>query len=1799
MRAASVIGATLGGVLWGGLLLLCPGRVLAIDTVSDYQKSPAFVTSPVQPLTMLLLDNTGSMGDKPYASTSYSATKSYYGLFEQDKYYYHPFAQGYTNVCDYTGISGHCEKVTGQTGDCQYPQRDCTTQDPYYTCYRPAKTSGPYATTAGCTSACVGGSCATASYQCDTAAVPGVPAVPAKYMSPVTIYDPVNDGSKRQANVCDGTDNKLVTDCSGGPTCTTAYACYSGTTLKSGSGYFGNATCDNGSGNVCTTSGYTCKPYLNASSQNNYLCYTAPVPAVPPVPASSRGPFVGACNGVCTGTETCAAKTYTCNILESSDGNAYKGSSICDGTDTNTTTDCNTTSGFSCTTAYRCAGSTVNYGTSDCNGVCAATDCKAYITPNTVDWSGKDCGSCTGSCAATGTMLVVANPTDKQCNTTDTWCSKFSGSICTPKDLTSSCVWTDWVARATCVAGGGTCVDQPEVPDVQGSCTTATDQTNCATKYHGVCNKEYYDTTSRASYWRQTPTSPDPGGAYTDSGGTVTLGNQLNHDKMSQMDIAKKVLIGGKKVPPPVENLVLIDGDSADILLQPGEDPKGILQNYEGLAWGFGVLNAPTGGIIKNYVGSANADIVQAINDTPSSGMTDLAEALNSVVNYFKQAPQEYYGTYSCKTGSNLTTNTFPSPWCNNTNHTSTNCLNSTNGACIKNTDTEYSVNTSWDPYYDKPSQSYTPCGRGSVILITDGEPNEDESFNATIKDYAFNYGAGIADFAVPAGVTYTCATGGGTYGVPSCDNTNLTLTKCSNGSNCNSVTTTKNSYYLDDVSFWAHTHDLRPESAMGGDTGMAGQRLDIYSIYAFGNDATMKSNMQKSAVLGGFDDKNSDGKPNRSKTDKTVCGTNADGTAKTCEVDKDGKKVPADQREWDFNDDGIADNYADASEGDQLAVKLQNMLGQIQQKVSAGSAASVISASRSGEGAIYQATFYPKTPPDAGHRTITWVGDLHSMWLDDYGNMREDCAKSDTGTECTAADGILNTKTDKILEFYSDPTNGEAMVRLFKDENGDSQYISGTCSVSTGKDKFHLKEFDCTSNGGVWNPKGSPDFIVTITMKDFSHYLWSGGRWLAAATVEKAEANRVYEATEARRYIFTQNEDITGTPVPIPFTTAQLPLAFTTTGYKAYLNAATTAEADKIVNYVRGVDYSEYRSRLYDWAWGDGAKTNRLGDIVGSTPTIVTRPAEDYDQLYQDKSYQRFRQQYDRRRIMVYSGGNDGGLHAFNGGYFNRKDNKFEKGPPGKTEYDLGSEMWMFIPKNLLPHLQWLTKIDYSHTYYVDMKPYVFDAKIFTPSSTHPDGWGTVLVGGMGFGGGDFTIDVDGNGSKETTLRSAYFLLDITDPESPPVVLSEFTHPQLGFTLAAPTAIPMLLCNRKLTAAAGGCSESGSWPMDWYLALGSGPHNNSAVNPTGIQTALLGKSDQAAQLFVLKLGNGVPALEAGYPMTLTTGLTTTPAGFSNSYFSDIVAVDYDLDFKTDVMYLGSVANAISTSPTTTSYTGGMHRLVTGESTNTSLWTLNTMFNSGKPVSAAAIVSSDGTRAWVFFGTGRMLEPGDKNDTSPQAYFGLKESYDSTGLMNLSVPNGGELVDLTNVYVENGTGNLYTTGTTTPAEIKTTKTPLTLAAKTFQQLNTEMSELKSDGYDKYNGWKIGFPELKERNLGQATLLADILTFTTYIPSNEACTGEGESALWAAYYRGGTAYEKPVIGVGPQAGGKVENLRRIGKIRGMTLTPSIHSGAESGTTALIQTSTGAIISEKEDNPGLVKSGVISWRDKGGE
>jgi type IV pilus assembly protein PilY1 len=630
-----------------------------------------------------------------------------------------------------------------------------------------------------------------------------------------------------------------------------------------------------------------------------------------------------------------------------------------------------------------------------------------------------------------------------------------------------------------------------------------------------------------------------------------------------------------------------------------------------------------------------------------------------------------------------------------------------------------------------------------------------------------------------------------------------------------------------------------------------------------------------------------------------------------------------------------------------------------------------------------------------------------------------------------------------------------------------------------------------------------------------------------------------------------------------------------------------------RLVNYIRGEDQGSLafdssilpamRSRQIDWNCDGTAETWRLGDIVYSTPTVVGAPAEDYNLLYGDESYAEFYSHYKKRRNVVYVGGNDGMLHAFNAGFYNKDAKSFdlesdhdETPSGGESQFPLGAELWAYVPFNLLPHLYWLTKPEYSHVYYVDLKPRIFDAKIFSNDAAHPQGWGTVLVCGMRLGGGLIDTDKDHDGTLEAAdqqMRSAYIIMDITDPEQAPKVLAEVTFNDLGFTTSYPTAIVM---DPTDTASAN----------KWYLVLGSGPIDGTGAGFTAMTEAT---STQQAKIYIIDLNavgaGSTPLLDAkGNSLPAAGAFQALPD--SDSFISDLITVDFDLNYKTNAIYFGTISGSAP------NYGGKLRRIVIDNDPDPNTWVADsTLIDVGLPISAAPSVAvDDDGRFWVYFGTGRFFTRDDILYTATQSYFGVSEPWidsDSDGKVQVteldwSTALSGNLVDVSNAVVyEDG---YDVTGVSVP--------------DSNGSGNIDFDELVS-GIAAKSGWYLNFPETGERNLGQATVFGGLVTFTTYTPSSDPCTYEGSSKLYPLYYRTGTAYKKSVIGLGSTVlHGKNEVLKVMDLGEGMTTTPNIHGdpGDKKGRTrTFVQTSKGAILTIEQTNPGVTKSGRISWRE----
>ncbi|MHB8845267.1 MAG: putative Ig domain-containing protein [Nitrospirota bacterium] len=778
---------------------------------------------------------------------------------------------------------------------------------------------------------------------------------------------------------------------------------------------------------------------------------------------------------------------------------------------------------------------------------------------------------------------------------------------------------------------------------------------------------------------------------------------------------------------------------------------------------------------------------------------------------------------------------------------------------------------------------------------------------------------------------------------------------------------------------------------------------------------------------------------------------------------------------------------YYEVSNATQLKAQLKKAFEDIIKRAAAGTAASVL-ASGEGSGAnLVQAVFYPRR--QFGNIEIDWIGRLTNLWyyVDPFfnnSNIREDAGVVNADGTFGPGDKVLTLKTDashndNVAQLYFDPTSETTKAHRWTDTNGDA-VVDGA-----------LPDLEFESMGNLW---------------EAGSLLWSRN------------------LSSSPRTIYTS----IGSGL-ISFESATA----TATTLRPYLDVADDATASKLISYVHGVDYFDYRPRSVSIG-GVGPYTWKLGDVLNSTPKIASwLPLNMYHKLYRDSTYgvplqdpslqlpadntKYITSDNYRSRGVIFAGANDGMLHAFKLGSLELKwtgQGDFDKAR--LTGTDLGKELWAFIPKNVLPYLKYLADPNYCHVYSVDLTPYVFDASIGDPASGDVSGtdrdvthWRTVLIGGMRYGGacrktGDpcnsgsdcvNTPLLDPGNNLKGLGYSSYFALDITNVNSPKL-LWEFNHEELGFATAGPAIVRVSV---KDVSNNPEPQKNGKW----FVVLASGP-TGSVHKPT---KQFMGASDQNLKLFVLDLKTG--ALLTDPP--IDTGEQYAFAGsMINSTF------DADLDYQDDVVYVPYVKKDASLSTWTS---GGVIRLSTKESTDPGTWQASTLINGGVgPVTSAVskLLNKNTNTLWVYFGTGRyFFEQGAVTDDADGArqIFGIKDPcYTSTGF-------DGACTTPRSFCSAPGDPLVNPTSPPTCGDIRNV---------------TDVSAVIADPADpNYNGWYIN---LNHSDTGtDAVYRAErvitdplaastgVVFFTTYTPYLDECSLGGISSIWAVKYdTGGSA-----------------------------------------------------------------------------
>jgi type IV pilus assembly protein PilY1 len=404
--------------------------------------------------------------------------------------------------------------------------------------------------------------------------------------------------------------------------------------------------------------------------------------------------------------------------------------------------------------------------------------------------------------------------------------------------------------------------------------------------------------------------------------------------------------------------------------------------------------------------------------------------------------------------------------------------------------------------------------------------------------------------------------------------------------------------------------------------------------------------------------------------------------------------------------------------------------------------------------------------------------------------------------------------------------------------------------------------------------------------------------------------------------------------------------------------------------------------------------------------------------------------------------------------------------------------------------------------------------------------------------------------------LRSGYLVLDVTDPESPPEVLAEITHPDMGYTLAEPSLVKM----RAADEVTGSYSEPSL--NEWHLVFGSGPAGTTqAARDVALASAV---SDKTAKLFMYDLNDKT--------------LTVQDLGEANSFIGGLHTTDWTRDYIDDAIYFGTVTGAVNTA------TGKLFRGLLGSSGSLSISTGQLLNVNNKPFSATPLAVRDRLGGyWVYSGTGRFYVVEDNFTTAQQSYYGVKDPH-VDGVLTGTTVNLSKMVNTTDIKV-------YTDGSIDSKANPGSNIVLPGLTKPAKSFTDVYNAVRAN-----SGWYFNFARHRSRNITQAVVSDQSLVFTEYQPSGLKCQPEGYGFLNAPHLQAGIPGAFAPLGTSSasnSAGAKEVNMSESLGL-GSPSTPAIHQRGDGKKVAVVQTSTGEL-STNVIEAGATQGQRESWRE----
>lgn len=492
-------------------------------------------------------------------------------------------------------------------------------------------------------------------------------------------------------------------------------------------------------------------------------------------------------------------------------------------------------------------------------------------------------------------------------------------------------------------------------------------------------------------------------------------------------------------------------------------------------------------------------------------------------------------------------------------------------------------------------------------------------------------------------------------------------------------------------------------------------------------------------------------------------------------------------------------------------------------------------------------------------------------------------------------------------------------------------------------------------------------------------------------------------------------------------------------------LGVTTDTSRLAVINFIRGGEQSGANA-----GW-------KLGDIYHSSPvTIGTPSAYFYDRIdtATTKAFDTFRLAHDRPsssgKRLVLAGANDGQFHVFK---------------VGESSAGGGSELWSFIPPNLLSKLTTITHSTHptslGHQYFVDGPIYASDVWLGTGSGASKmyTDWHTLVTVALGRGGttklwsSSSSCDSGINDTYSSTYPyyCGYYAFDVTETTSTPVFKWH-----LGGTTALTATEGSHLGQPWSKMIMGRVKIAGN--EKWVGLIGGGYAGTDCKGGGSCDTK--GKG-----FYVIDLNNG----SILWKYTHSGPDAVVDANMDYSLAGPAATIDTDNDGFIDTAYIGDLG-------------GNVWRFKfclssDSSSCGTSNWTGGMLFDSAsatiRPIYTMPTVAKDDLgNLWVYFGTGDLMDPTAAN--AQEKMHAVKDNDRTTTY---------EISDLDNLTADGSTYN---------------------------------SSSSNDG------WYINMTGSGQKILAEPMVFQGILYFTSYNPAsaNDPCAQGGEASLWAVDYKSG-------------------------------------------------------------------------------